>query len=239
MNIIEKFKARLNDRLEAPITIGFLGDSVTQGCFELYQKEPGKLATVFDKNSVYHNCIYKIFSVLYPEVPVNIINAGVSGTGATSGLSRLERDILSHNPDLVVVCFGLNDCRNGVEEIEKYKNALSEIFDKIVNSGKEAIFMTPNMLNTSISPHINNDMILDTAKELMDIQNNGIMDEYMNVAKQVCLEKGVRICDCYEKWKQLYNSGVNVTELLSNKLNHPSREMHWLFAYMLVDTMLS
>ena len=239
MKIVEKFTAKLNDRLDAPVTIGFLGDSVTQGCFELYQKEPGKLATVFDKNSVYHNCIYKIFSVLYPEVPVNIINGGVSGTGAPNGLSRLERDILSHNPDLVVVCFGLNDCRNGVEGIEKYKNALSEIFDKIIKSGKEAIFMTPNMLNTDISPHINNELVLDNAKELMDIQNNGVMDEYMKAAKEVSLEKGVRICDCYEKWKQLYNSGANVTELLSNKVNHPIREMHWLFAYMLVDTMLS
>ena len=65
------------------------------------------------------------------------------------------------------------------------------------------------------------------------------MDEYMKTAKQVCVEKGVKVCDCYEKWKQLYNSGVNVTELLSNKVNHPLREMHWLFAYMLVDTMLS
>lgn len=239
MKIVEKFKAKLNDRLDAPVTIGFLGDSVTQGCFELYQKEPGKLATVFDKNSVYHNCIYKIFSVLYPAVPVNIINGGVSGTGATNGLSRLERDVLSHNPDLIVVCFGLNDCRNGLEGIESYKNALAEIFDKIAQAGKETIFMTPNMLNTGISPHITNEMILDNAKELMDIQNSGVMDEYMKAAKEVSAEKGVKVCDCYEKWKQLYNCGANVTELLSNKVNHPIREMHWLFAYMLVDTMLS
>ena len=122
---------------------------------------------------------------------------------------------------------------------KKYKNALAEIFDKVIDSGKEAIFMTPNMLNTGISPHITNEMILDNAKELMDIQNSGVMDEYMKAAKEVSAEKGVKVCDCYEKWKQLYNCGANVTELLSNKVNHPIREMHWLFAYMLVDTMLS
>lgn len=239
MKIVEKFKAKSEDRLEAGVTIGFLGDSVTQGCFELYRKAPDRLATVFDKNSVYHNCIYKIFSVLYPDVPVNIINGGVSGTGAGNGLKRLERDVLSHNPDLVVVCFGLNDCRNGIEGIEDYQNALGEIFKKISDAGKEVIFMTPNMLNTGISPHITDDMVLDNAKEFMEIQNSGVVDKYMQAAKQACDKHNVRVCDCYSKWKLLYNSGVDVTELLSNKVNHPVREMHWLFAGMLVDTMLN
>lgn len=239
MKIVEKFKAKSGDKLEAAVTIGFLGDSVTQGCFELYKKTQDKIATVFDKNSVYHNHIYKIFSLLYPDVPVNIINGGVSGTGAGSGLKRLERDVLSHNPDLVVVCFGLNDCRNGIDGIEKYKNSLNEIFVNIAKSGAEAIFMTPNMLNTGISPHINDKDILAIAEELMDLQNNGVMDKYMDAAREVAKINNVKVCDCYNKWKQLYNSGVDVTELLSNKVNHPVREMHWLFAGMLVDTMLS
>ena len=239
MKIVEKFKAKSGDRLEAAVTIGFLGDSVTQGCFELYKKTQDKIATVFDKNRVYHNHIYKIFSLLYPDVPVNIINGGVSGTGAGSGLKRFERDVLSHNPDLVVVCFGLNDCRNGIDGIEKYKNSLNEIFVNIAKSGAEAIFMTPNMLNTGISPHINDKDILAIAEELMDLQNNGVMDKYMDAAREVAKINNVKVCDCYNKWKQLYNSGVDVTELLSNKVNHPVREMHWLFAGMLVDTMLS
>ena len=239
MKIVDKFKANIEDKhSNPPVTIAFLGDSVTQGCFEIYEKEPGKLATVFDKNHVYHNYVAQIFSVLYPSVPVNIINGGISGTSAGLGLNRVERDVLSHNPDLVVVCFGLNECRNGLDGIEKYKNSLSGIFKKISDAGKEAIFMTPNMLNTGLSPHIKDKLILDTAQELMDLQNNGIMDEYMNAAKQVCGQHNVKVCDCYEKWKHLNSCGVNVTELLSNKVNHPTREMHWLFAYMLVDTML-
>ena len=36
----------------------------------------------------------------------------------------------------------------------------------------------------------------------------------------------------------LYENGVDVTELLANKINHPTREMNWLFAVSLVDTML-
>ena len=32
--------------------------------------------------------------------------------------------------------------------------------------------------------------------------------------------------------------GVDTTELLSNYINHPKREMHWLFASSLVDAMM-
>ena len=38
MKIIEKLRARQEDIYAAkPITIAFLGDSVTQGCFEIYE----------------------------------------------------------------------------------------------------------------------------------------------------------------------------------------------------------
>jgi hypothetical protein len=33
-------------------------------------------------------------------------------------------------------------------------------------------------------------------------------------------------------------NGVDTTELLSNKINHPIREMNWLFAYSLVEEMM-
>lgn len=32
--------------------------------------------------------------------------------------------------------------------------------------------------------------------------------------------------------------GIDTTELLANKIDHPTREMNWLFAIMLVDIMI-
>ena len=72
----------------------------------------------------------------------------------------------------------------------------------------------------------------------MAIQNDGIFDMYIDEAKRMCEEKNVPCCDCYSKWKRLAANGVNTTELLSNKINHPSREMHWLFVESLLDTIL-
>ena len=151
MKIIEKFKAKQADKHnQPPVTIAFLGDSVTQGCFEVYIDSSGDVETVFDKNSAYHNHLAKILTILYPNVPVNMINAGISGDNAPHGFERLSRDVLPFSPDLVVVCFGLNDCGQGAEGLQKYTDALGDIFRALKEKNIEVIFMTPNMMNTSI-----------------------------------------------------------------------------------------
>ena len=238
MKILELMKRKQENNMENPcVTIAFLGDSVTQGCFELYQKNDTQVETIFDKTSAYHNYIANIFSVLFPSVPVNIINAGISGDSAPHALIRIERDVLKYSPDLTVVCFGLNDSGAGMDGIHKYTSALDGIFKKLKESGSEIIFMTPNMMNTSISPHLGKDF-LEIAKGSMKTQCDGIMDAYMDAAREVCKENGIVICDCYRKWKLMSESGIETTELLANKINHPSRQMNWLFAAMLTDTIL-
>ena len=83
MKIMKLLAEKAKDNWNAgPVTIAFLGDSVTQGCFEVYEKSKGEIETVFDKNHAYHNYVAKIFSILFPSVPVNIINAGISGGSA-------------------------------------------------------------------------------------------------------------------------------------------------------------
>lgn len=239
MKIVDKFKEKSSNLANTrPITIAFLGDSVTQGCFECYLTGENSFTTVFDKTSAYHNYIARIFSILYPSVPVNIINAGISGESAAQGLLRLDRDVLSFDPDLVVVCFGLNDSGQGVDGISLYTEALDGIFKKLTDAGKEIIFMTPNMMNTYMSSHIKDQCIIEVAKETCKTQTEGILDRYLDEAKKVCNKYDVPICDCYKKWKRLSECGIDITELLANKINHPTREMNWMFAYSLVETML-
>ena len=239
MKIAEKLSAKAKDNWNTPtVTIAFLGDSVTQGCFELYRKEGEEYDTVFDKNSAYHTYVAKILSVLYPTVPVNIINAGVSGSSAPHGLERLERDVLRHDPDLTVVCFGLNDCGKKAEGLDNYLNALKEIFEKLEKKGSEILFMTPNMMATEVSCRETDPLFRKIAEKISRLQNDGVLDMYIGGAKALCKEKNIPVCDCYAKWKAMSAAGVDVTELLANKINHPTREMNWLFATSLVETML-
>ena len=239
MRILEKIKAKQEDLWGKPnVTIAFLGDSVTQGCFDVFWREGIGVDTYFDQDNGYHRQLGKLLAMLYPMVPFNIINAGISGTTASHGHKRLEQDVLSHNPDLVVVCFGLNDAMAGTEHIEEYTDALGKIFQSLQKADIEVIFMTPNMMCTKISDHVADDRIREIAERVCEVQNKGILEFYLTEAKRICKENQVPICDCYAKWQQLYQSGVSVTDLLSNKINHPTKEMNWLFAVSLMETIL-
>ena len=239
MKVLEKIIAKQNDNKNPGVTVCFLGDSVTQGCFEVYRETPEKIQTVFDKSSAYHKYFADIFTLLCPSVPINVINSGISGASAPLSLGLIDELVLKNNPDLVVVCFGLNDANSGIENIGSYTNALSEIFKKIRENGAEIIFMTPNMMCTDLSPHINDDLIESIAERISKTQTGGTMDKYMDAARELCEKEGVTVCDCYKKWKRMYECGINITELLSNKINHPTRELNWLFAYSLVETIFS
>ena len=238
MKIVEKMaeKAAHNSSCEG-VTIAFLGDSVTQGCFEIYKKLDGHVETVFDKRGSYEMGVFDILCTLFPSVTVNIVNAGISGDTAPRGLARIERDVLRHEPDLLVVCYGLNDCGRSEESVSRYREALRGIFEKVQDTGAELIFMTPNMMNTTLSPHVADPDFMAIAKDCADKQNSGVFDAHIDAARALCLEMGVTVCDCYRLWKRMATCGVDVTELLSNKINHPTREMNRLFSYELVKTM--
>ncbi|MFA6309166.1 MAG: GDSL-type esterase/lipase family protein [Clostridia bacterium] len=220
------------------VTAAFLGDSITHGAFEFVDIDGKSGHHIYDYDAVYHAQLKRMFFELFPVAPLNTVNAGIAGTSTSFGLKRIERDVLRYSPDLVVVCFGLNDAFSGIEGIEVYADALRNIFMKLKDANIEMIFMTPNMMNTYISPKVTNEEMLKVATDTEKIQNSGLFDKYIDAARKVCREENVPICDCYEKWKTMHSEGVDTTELLANHINHPNREMHKLFAQSLYDMII-
>lgn len=238
-----KITARITENVQnfgqkRPVVIGFLGDSVTQGCFELYRKDEESLETEFRSHEAYHSKLKRMLEEVFPSVPVNIINAGISGDNARNGRKRLSRDILPFHPDLAVVCFGLNDVTFGMDELPLYAEALEGIFKDLAAAGIETIFMTPNMIGTRVVAEEKDPVIRAALENIIRFQTDGTMDAYMAKAKEVCLKNHVPVCDCYAKWKKLMENGADVTRLLANRVNHPSENMHWLFAYSLFEMIL-
>lgn len=225
-----------NPGTRTPI-IAFLGDSVTQGVFETDEKNK-KMQVVFDSTSAYSEKVKELLAMLYPQAPVSVMNCGVNGSSATAGYERLKRDVLAFSPDLLVVCFGLNDANAEMDGLETYKTALRNIFTTAREAGIEVIFMTPNMMNTHAGKVSPGEILEPLADVFAARQLNGVFDAYMDAARQVCREEDVVICDCYAIWKKMYESGVDTTNLLSNGLNHPTRKMHELFAWQLVQTII-
>lgn len=111
-------KDRVLHSSRQPVIVCF-GDSITQGCFECYS-ENGQLQTVFEAGESYGEKLKKILQLLFPAVPVTIVNAGISGGRARGGLARLQRDVLSYQPDLVIICFGVNDATAGEAGLKEY-----------------------------------------------------------------------------------------------------------------------
>ncbi len=234
MNFVQKLK---NAPAEG-VTVAFLGDSVTYGAFELYRTECGEIGEIDDPENGYANRFLNTLRCLYPNASVTGVNAGISGDHARNGAKRVAQDVIRHKPDLTVVCYGLNDCGDKAIYAERYVNALRSIFGQLRACGSEIVFMTPNMMNTKVDENFAFPELLDLARGTMQRQNEGIFDAHLDAAKALCAEMNVPVCDCYALWKRFAAGGVDTTALLCNRINHPSREMHGMFAYELTKTVL-
>lgn len=225
MRVSEKILMNKQGLMEnGPITIVAFGDSVTHGAVGHDE---------IDYENVYWHRLAKRLNEYRNYVPVNVINAGIGGTTAIAAVDRMEAHVFSHNPDLVIVCFGLNDVNR---ELKDFLAALGKIFDACNERNIETVFMTPNMLNTYVRDDVH-EIYKEYALKTAEMQNSGRMDLYMSSACELAREKGITVCDCYSEWKKLSET-TDTTALLANGINHPKSEMHALFADMLYDCVM-
>lgn len=225
------------DNTGEPLTVVCLGDSVTAGVFELVRTGTYNFGGyVYDTESAYPARLQKILRETYGYDAV-VYNAGVSGDTVDRGKARLEDDVFSHDPDIVTVCFGLNDvCLN---DKELFITQLGELFDAIRawKPDVKIVFITPNMLATYVNEATKDDYInYNMACGNVSITESGLLDVYMDAAKNLCADYNIPVCDVYAYWKQLYADGEDITALLATYVTHPSREMHKVFADMLAET---
>ena len=82
------------------VTIVYLGGSITEGA----QAQP-------QQTRCYAYLSAHAFAETYMPNPklLKYVNAGISGTPSVLGITRLEQDVLRHEPDIVFVEFAVND----------------------------------------------------------------------------------------------------------------------------------
>ncbi len=101
------------------ITVAYIGGSITEGynagTTEFYAK------TCTDLLQGY-----------FPDITVTGVNAGISGTPSLLGNLRLERDVLSADPDIVFVEFAVNDGQEA-----EYKNAYESLVRTLLTQEKD------------------------------------------------------------------------------------------------------
>lgn len=79
------------------IIVGVIGGSITQGA----------KATIPERR--YANVLAQWWRDQFPKAEVTLVNAGIGATGSNFGAMRAQRDLLSKNPDFVVVEYSCNE----------------------------------------------------------------------------------------------------------------------------------
>ncbi len=115
--------------------------------------------------SVHKTWVHKISQELdkkFKNVQVN--NASVNGNTTRMALERMHNDALSHNPDIIYIQFGLNDCKildtdYGCERVSKeaYLANIKEMIARSIAAGVKKIIINSSHIsniNTRL-PHSN------------------------------------------------------------------------------------
>ncbi len=90
--------AKVINKLQAgeEVTIAYLGGSITQG-------------SSAGNDLCYARLTTNWFEENFPSAKINYVNAGIGATGSYIGIHRADKEVLSHNPDLVFIDFTVND----------------------------------------------------------------------------------------------------------------------------------
>jgi lysophospholipase L1-like esterase len=184
-----------------------LGDSVTAGWLE---------HGVLDSDAAYPALFRRRLAGLYPYAMISVFNGGLGGDNANGILARLERDCLSLRPHLVTVCLGLNDARGGRDHVADFAVQLKQIVERIrTNSDADVVLVTPNTRGDAL-------------------QDDGTVAEYVRAVRSVARESEVGLADVHAVYQGAIRMGAAPPDLLSNRVSHPTREGHVLFANALM-----
>ena len=135
---------------EEQITVVCIGGSITQGVIS-----QGPLDSTLESRAPYADIFRDWWKERFPNTEVKFINAGIGGTDSYLGVHRLERDVLSYEPDLVLVEFSVNDGNDGF-----YKKSYDNLIYQLLSAPKRPAVMLLFMAQTNgISAQANHAMV--------------------------------------------------------------------------------
>jgi len=204
-----------------PVTIVFLGDSITEQ--KAAEMRDGK-GSYIDRFAKYLETRYaggkvvvtpKETVVAPAPKQVVIVKAGIGGNSSGQGLARMDKDVLAHKPDLVVIMFGVNDENrkgdgNAVPPAQ-YRENFEKMIAKVKASGGQMILMTTSM------------------KNLHWVGTRGNLNEYAATIRDLAKANNVCCVDNFAAWENLPKHGYHYMIYLGTCINHPVDLGHQLF----------
>lgn len=115
-----------------------------------------------------------------------VLGAGISGNKIPDLEKRLERDVLSKKPTVVVIYIGINDVWHGEKDPsrgtmpERFEQGLGGIVDKIQAAGARVILATPSVIGEK-----------KAGANKLDAR----LDQYSDITRKLASEKKTGLCD--------------------------------------------
>jgi acyl-CoA thioesterase-1 len=178
-----------------PFTIVALGDSLTQGWMV---------------SNGYIDFLKQMLRVKFPESRFKLINSGIPGDTADSGLYRLTGDVLYYNPDCVFIQYALNDAFSGFTE-QQFKKNIKSIIEKINESA-------------------DTDIILITSDYIGDNDDNRSVERYYQQLTVLGEDYSIPVALVHEYWKKKIADGIPFESLVQYDGVHPTEEGYRLMA---------
>ncbi len=125
----DRLKAVINEAKESgEITVAYIGGSITQG------------SSATDSYNNYVNQTSRWIGETL-GVTVNTVNAGIGATDSYLGVHRVDRDVISQNPDIVFVEFSVNDT-SAAKNTNSYDSLLYKLLTSQSQPAVLSIIMT-------------------------------------------------------------------------------------------------
>lgn len=113
------------------LTVGVIGGSITQGTG----------ASSSQENYAFRTMAWWVKSFPKAANKIEYVNAGIGATGSYIGVHRAERDLLSKQPDVVVVEFSVNDTDPALN-FQSYDSLVRKILNQPNQPAVVLLFMT-------------------------------------------------------------------------------------------------
>lgn len=151
--------------------------------------------------------------LIFPNQSFDVLNAGISGNRSNDMLDRFERDVLSHNPDLVLISVGVNDVWHGFSEghpqgdgpggipLADYRQNVAAMIDRTVAKHAKAVLL----LATPIGEDLGN------AENLKAVA-------YNNTLRDLAVTKSATVIDLQTPFRKLIDSYRTTTGNTQNFL---------------------
>ncbi len=190
------------------INLVFHGHSVPAGYHKTPEVKP------FES---YPQLVYQELKRRYPFAVINTIVTAIGGENSIKGAARFERDVLCHQPDVILIDYALNDRKQPPEQVEAAWRTM------IISAKKANI---PVILITPTG---------DSAANLTAPQDP--LCRCADLIRRLAKEENVLLADVFAAWQSEVAKGTPQTDLLSQP-NHPNLRGHTLAAEVIARPFL-